>query len=295
MRMRGRPGRSFALLVGLGAGLELGGAGVAFFGLDTMARCYWAWFPGAAQSRFPLACNRPIAGTGFHLFVPVAILLGVLCATVILAGLRAVALSRSVRKADLILGPRLAGVSPKVRIAAMLARAEHVELRDADEPYALCIGMLRPQIAVSTGLLGHLDCEELAAVLAHEELHRRRRAPLRQIVARVTARALFFVPLLDDLLEVHLVEEEILADRASVGIVGRRALALVLGKLSSAPISVVGSSGFGRVSALPYRVRALQEGSMPLPRVGISRMVVSGISLSALAVLVIWMPLSGIH
>jgi hypothetical protein len=88
--MRGRPGRSFALLVGLGAGLELGGAGVAFFGLDTMARCYWAWFPGAAQSRFPLACNRPIAGTGFHLFVPVAILLGVLCATVILAGLRAV-------------------------------------------------------------------------------------------------------------------------------------------------------------------------------------------------------------
>ncbi len=36
--MTRRPGRSFALLVGIGAGLELGGAGLAFFGLETMAQ-----------------------------------------------------------------------------------------------------------------------------------------------------------------------------------------------------------------------------------------------------------------
>ena len=292
--MGGRPGRSFALLVGIGAGLELGGATVALFGLRTMARCYWAWFPGT-QSRFPLECNRPITGVGFHLFIPVAILLGLLCATVILAGARAVVLARSVRKADLVLGPRLPELPDELATAAMLAQAERVELREDDEPYALCIGMLCPRIAVSTGLLGHLGREELAAVLAHEELHRRRRAPLRQMVARVTARALFFVPLLDDLLEVHLVEEEILADRTSSAIVGRRALALALGKLSSAPTVVIGASGFGRVRALPYRVRALQEGSMPLPHLGLPRVVVSGISLGALVVLVVWMPLYGLH
>ncbi len=293
--MRRRPGRSFALLVGIGAGLELGGAGVAFFGLETMARCYWAWFPGVTRPRFPLACTRPITGTGFHLFVPVAILLGLLCATVILAGVRGAALAHSMRKADLILGPSAPEVPDELAGAAMRARAERVELRDDDEPYALCIGMLRPRIVVSTGLLGHLGREELAAVLAHEELHRRRRAPLRQLVARVTARALFFVPLLDDLLEVHLVEEEILADRTSSAIVGRRPLALALTKLASAPILLAGASGFGRVPALPYRVRALQDGSMPLPQVGLSRMVVSGISLGLLVVLVVWMPLSGLH
>lgn len=293
--MTRRPGRSFAVLVGIGAGLELGAAVAAFFGLGTMARCYWAWFPGVGRPRFPWACTRPIAGAGFHLFVPVAILLGVLWTTVVLAGLRAVVLSRSVRRADLVLGRRVPEVPDELATAAMLARAERVELRDDDEPFALCIGMLRPRVAVSTGLLRHLGREELAAVLAHEELHRRRRAPLRQLVARVTARALFFVPLLDDLLEVHLVEEEILADRTSSLIVGRRALALALSKLSSSPISIVGASGFGRVPALPYRVRALEDGSMPLPRLGLPRVVMSGISLGALVVLVVWMPLSGLH
>ena len=293
--MTRRPGRSFALLVGIGAGLELGGAGLAFFGLETMARCYWAWFPGVARPRFPLSCTRPIAGVGFHLFVPVAILVAVLCATVILAGGRGVALARSVRKADLILGTRVPELPDELRTAAKRARAARVELRGDGEPYALCIGMLHPRIVVSTGLLRDLGPEELAAVLAHEELHRRRRAPLRQIVARVTARALFFVPLLDDLLEVHLVEEEILADRTSSAIVGRRALALAIAKLSSVRTSVAGSSGFGRVPALPYRVRALQDGSMPLPQVGLRRTVVSGISLGALVALVVWMPLSGLH
>ena len=293
--MRRRPGRSFALLVGLGAGLELGGAGMAFFGLDTVARCYWAWFPGAVQTRFPPVCMRPIAGVGFHLFVPVAILLGLLCATVILAGIGAVGLVRSVRKADLVLGPRQPELPDELATAAMQARAERVELRVDDEPYALCIGLLRPQIAVSTRLLQYLGREELTAVLAHEELHRRRRAPLRQLIARVTARALFFVPLLDDLLEVHLVEEEILADRKSTAIVGRRSMALALGKLSSARPTLAGASGFGRVSALPYRVRALQEGSMPLPRLGLRRVAMSGISLGALVVLVAWMPASGLH
>jgi Zn-dependent protease with chaperone function len=293
--MRRRSGRSFALLVGIAAGLELGGAGVAFFGLRTMAWCYWAWFPGVTRPRFPLACNRPIAGVGFHLFVPVAVLIGMLCATAILAGVRGVAITWSMRKADLILGSRMPELSHELADAAMCARAERVELRDDDEPYALCIGMLRPRIVVSSGLLGHLGREELAAVLAHEERHRRRHAPLRQLVARVTARALFFVPLLDDLLEVHLVEEEILADRTSSAIVGRRSLAQALGKLSISPISVAGASGFGRVPALPYRVRALQDGSMPLPRVGLRRVVVSGISLGVLVVLVVWMPLSGFH
>lgn len=291
-----RPGRSFALLVGIGAGLEFGGAAIAYFGLHTMAQCYyWPWFPGVGQGRFPAVCMQPLAGAGVHLFVPVALLIGLLCASTVLAGARAFGLLRSSRKADMVLGPPVAAPPDVLADAVAQAGAERVELRQDDEPYAFCIGVLRPRIAVSMGLLQALGLDELAAVLAHEELHRRRRAPLRQIIARVMARALFFMPFLDDLLEVHLVEEEILADRESVTIVGRRPLAEALGKLLSAPSLVFGASGFGRTSALPYRVKALGEGTMPLPKLGLLRAVASGAALGALVLLVAWMPISGVH
>lgn len=294
--MTRRPGRSFVLLVGIGTGLELGGAAIAYFGLQTMAQCYyWPWFPGVGQGRFPAVCMQPLAGAGVHLFVPVALLIGLLCASAILAGVRAVGLLRSARKADVVLGPRLAEF-PEVLVEAVAqAGAERVELRDDGAPYAFCIGLLRPRIAMSTELLQTLGRDELAAVLAHEELHRRRRAPLRQIVARATARALFFMPFLDDLLEIHVVEEEILADRGSAAIVGRRPLAEALGKLLSTPSVVSGVSGFGRTSALPYRVKALGEGTMPLPKLGLLRAVASGAALGVLVLLVLWMPISGVH
>lgn len=294
--MRRRPGRSFALLVGMGAVLEFGGAAIAYAGIQTMAQCYyWTWFPGVGQGHFPAACMQPLAGAGFHLFVPVALLLGVLCASAILAGVRAVGLVRSARNADLVLGPCLSELPEALTDAVAQVGGERVELRGDAEPYALCIGVLRPRIAVSTGLVQVLGRDELAAVLAHEELHRRRRAPLRQIAARVIARGLFFVPLLDDLLEVHVVEEEILADRKSAATVGRRPLAAALGKLLSTPSMAAGTSGFGRTSALPYRVKALGEDRMPLPKLGLPRVVASGATLGALVLLMLWMPISGLH
>lgn len=289
--MSRRAGRSFLLLMGVGVFLELAAAGVALLGLGTMARCYWAWSPGGAHPPFPSVCRSAIIGAGFHLFVPVVILLGLICVTGVLAGVCGVSLVRSVHKADAILGPCLR--TPEVLVtAATLGRAEHVELHDDAHPYALCIGMRQPRIVISTGLVERLDLDEVAAVLAHEEVHRRRRAPLRQLMARMTARALFFVPVLDDLLEIHLVEEEIMADRTSTAIIGRRPLALALGKLSSTP-TMAGVAG--RVRAMPYRVRALQDGSTPLPRLGFTRAVMSGLFLAALVVLLLWMPLAGLR
>lgn len=293
--IRARPGRSFALLVGAGVGLELGGAGAACLGIGTVARCEWAFPPGGAGPRFPSACTTPIAGVGFHFFVPAVILVGLLGATVLVAGLHAVALGRSARRADMILGPPLPRLPDDLVGAATRAGAQRVELREDDAPYALCIGALHPRVAVSTGLLAHLSRDEVAAVLAHEELHRRRLAPLRQQVARVITRALFFLPLLGDLLEIHLVEEEILADRRSTAIAGRRALARALGKLAGAASVATMASGFGRVSALPYRVRALQEGTMPLPPLRLRSVLASAVSLGALVVLVTWMPLAGLR
>ena len=82
-------------------------------------------------------------------------------------------------------------------------------------PRAFCQGLLRPRIYVSSGALSTLGPAELAALLAHEHHHARRRDPLRLAVARVLGRALFFLPALPRLLERYSDEAELAADEAA--------------------------------------------------------------------------------
>jgi hypothetical protein len=81
---------------------------------------------------------------------------------------------------------------------------------------AFCAGLLRPQIFLSTGTLRQLRDDELEAVLAHEEHHRRRRDPLRIAVARVFGHAFFFLPILRRLSDRYCAMAELAADDAAV-------------------------------------------------------------------------------
>ena len=65
-------------------------------------------------------------------------------------------------------------------------------LRDPT-PFAACIGLWRPAVYVSTGLVAQLSLPALRAALAHEEAHRRRRDPLRIVLLRIITQDL--VPL----------------------------------------------------------------------------------------------------
>lgn len=79
--------------------------------------------------------------------------------------------------------------------------------------YAACIGIWRPGIYVSAGLVDMLPPVQLRAVLAHEESHRRRRDPLRLLVWRALARRLVFVPWVEGLAVCAELRAEIRADR----------------------------------------------------------------------------------
>lgn len=281
-------GRSFMLLVGAGAGLELSGAAVACLGLDTIAQCYWAWFPGAGLP--PAVCAMPIAGAGFHLFVPVAVLVALLVATALLGAARAIRLKRGVARLSAMLGPVLPEVPDAVAVAGRRAHASFVEVRGDGEPYAVCIGMLSPRLVISTGLVQLLTDDELVAVLAHEERHRRRYAPLRQLFARATVRALFFIPVLRDLLDAHLLVEEVVADQEAAAIAGRHALVVALKKLSTA-VSSEGIAAFADISSISARLRAIATGSAMPIGVRPLRVVVSVAALLVLVLVVLWMPL----
>jgi Zn-dependent protease with chaperone function len=87
-------------------------------------------------------------------------------------------------------------------------------------PTAMCAGLLRPRIYVSTAALELLGPHELQAVLAHEAHHRRRRDPLRLAVAQILGDALFFLPAVRRLARDHALLTEIDADAAAVAVRG---------------------------------------------------------------------------
>ena len=83
-------------------------------------------------------------------------------------------------------------------------------------PRAFCAGLLRPRVLLSTGAVRALGDAELAAVVAHEAHHARRRDPLRLAALRVAADSLAFLPAVRPLAARYAELLEIDADRAAV-------------------------------------------------------------------------------
>ena len=114
-----------------------------------------------------------------------------------------------------------------------------------EQPRAFCAGLIRPRVYVSTGAVALLDEAALKAVLAHERHHARRHDPLRLAAGRVLARAVFFLPGLDDLARRQEALAELSADEWAVdaGSESRSALARAMLTFSDAT-TPAGSIGF---------------------------------------------------
>jgi bla regulator protein blaR1 len=97
---------------------------------------------------------------------------------------------------------------------------DHVWLIAGDGVHAFCAGLLRPLVYVSTGAVQGLDHKQLEAVLAHEQLHRMRRDPLRIASSRVLAAALFFLPVLRGLTARYCSLAELAADEHAIAALG---------------------------------------------------------------------------
>ena len=125
--------------------------------------------------------------------------------------------------------------------SARIVGADVTRLR-SDLPLAFCAGLLAPRIYLSTAAEALLAPRELDAVIAHERHHQRRRDPLRLLVVRTLAEALFFMPVLRHLGERYGALAEMAADEAAVRRTDRGTLAgalLSFGELRS-PAVVMG-------------------------------------------------------
>jgi len=227
----------------------------------------------ACVEQVPLVGRRPWL-PALPIGVVVVVSVGLGCYECVRQLLRLHRLQRSLRS----LGEPPAGLVD--RVAHLGLRA--VQVVATDEVLCFCIGLLRPRIVVSAGLVELLDQAELNAVLAHEASHQRRRDPLRLLVANVTMRGLFMVPVLPDLARAARVTTEVEADAAAVDRCGNsnliRALKAVLGAVSRTPVGV---SSMVASDLMSERVQAL-GGNYPRVIVRWRRLVAS---IAALAVL----------
>lgn len=166
---------------------------------------------------------------------------------------------------------------------AHAAGAHELYVARARRPAAFCVGVLRPRIVVTAGLLERLTADEQAAVVWHEAQHARLREPLRCLVAELASSSLFWLPALKDVCERYRLTRELDADRLAITRTSRRALAGALHEAIVQP-GYAGTIGLGDSAAA--RIDRLFDPAAALPPIfRRSRLVLSGFALLTLTAL----------
>jgi Zn-dependent protease with chaperone function len=134
---------------------------------------------------------------------------------------------------------------------------------------AFTTGLWHPEVYVARSLADRLTHYELAAVIAHEGVHVRRRDPLRLSAVRFLARTLFWLPALARLADDLTDQAELTADDVAAG---RRPLVLATALIAIAsgfrhealPEAAVGALSAGERDLLEHRVRRLAGEATPV-------------------------------
>lgn len=161
----------------------------------------------------------------------------------------AVVLLRALRAAVRHLRAGRALVTRLRPVDELILAGERALILGDPRPRAFCVGFARPRIYVSRGALGTLEGDELTAVVAHERHHKRRRDPLRMLIAEILAEALFFMPAMTRLRDRYSELAELAADEAAI-----KAVEGDSGPLASAMLSFGRSADPSVVDIAPERV-----------------------------------------
>jgi Zn-dependent protease with chaperone function len=149
---------------------------------------------------------------------------------------------------------------------------------------AFVSGWLAPRVFVAADLPERLDADELAAVLAHEAVHLRRRDPLRLFALRALASVLFWLPALRRVAADVEDEWEITADDEAARQFALPLATAILRLGGGDPGVAEPAVGFQRADLLPRRIRRL-AGEAPMPLSHLSR---RSIGAAAVALLLVW-------
>lgn len=132
-----------------------------------------------------------------------------------------------------ILDPLRAAIAPAPprelhQLSQQLGLTGRIDLIEMPIPLAFCYGLLRPRIALTTGLRTLLAPDELAAVLQHERAHLRRYDPLRAWLWTIGDGLWWWAP---GAAEEARIRHELIADQAVITAGGHQPLARAVLKL----------------------------------------------------------------
>lgn len=174
--------------------------------------------------------------------------------------------------------------------AAIAARVNPAAVRVVHGPAApaFTAGLFMPLIYVSGKVARSLTHDELTAVIAHEDAHRRRRDPLRLSAWRFLACAFFFLPVVRRLAEDMADEAEVAADDQAVRDGGVNPLFLASALVSIAsrhetrlPVAI---PGFHRVEILDRRVRRLAGENAAVG----THLTMRSLTVASMALIAVW-------
>jgi Peptidase family M48 len=165
----------------------------------------------------------------------------------------------------------------RLAVVGQLERDPAVTVIADPQPRAFCAGYLRPSIYVSDRIVELLGEDELDAVLAHEQQHRRLRDPMRLAYGRVLGDAVFFLPALRPLYHRYADLAEVGADAAAVAEVGRRPVARALLVFQGSGHPAVAGFAAERVDSLLGEPVPL---GLPVRRLGASLAALAGLGLA---------------
>ena len=190
------------------------GAGLAATGLLLTVAAVAAALSDLSVSSRP---SHVVSTVGIQVALPSANLAAV--ALLVLATL-GIAVMLAVVRGVFVIARALRRLRQRLPIVGPLPNDADVAVIAHDGVQAFCAGLLRPRIYISVGALRQLGDAELDAVLAHEQMHRARRDPLRIVTARLLGEALFFAPAVRSLARRYATLAEIAADDRALAAVG---------------------------------------------------------------------------
>jgi len=103
-----------------------------------------------------------------------------------------------------------------------------IQVVDAKDPFAVTLGIRKPSIYVSTGLLKQLSDQETASVIAHEQHHLRHKHTFNNMLAHLVRSFIFFVPVMPALADSIILKQELEADNEAILTTSRASLATAI-------------------------------------------------------------------
>jgi Zn-dependent protease with chaperone function len=160
-------------------------------------------------------------------------------------------------------------------------------------PAAFTIGLLKPKIVLTTGLLELLDPSEVQAVISHEHYHQRHRDPLVIFLLQIASKSMWYIPVFKWVSEMYKVAAEIMADKHAIQLTGgSEPLGSTLlkmlknGQPSDAMLSSASYASFAH-SSINLRILHIMNPHMKLVyKPPVIRCIISIIGFSLLALLI---------